>query len=654
MPQLNCPLVPKTGTVLNVLGIARISGVKQDELSLEDQEALYRQRIEDEYAGPNELTMIASIGSGEILDREELMEAEAAIATGKFDLVIAEDLGRIMRRVQALLFCELCEDVGTRLIALNDDVDTAREGWRLNAFFASFRHEMYNADTAKRIRRSLRHRFVEGGVVQYMVYGYVKPVRDPAEKPRRPILDSEVTKDPAAEPVYDRMFDMLEGGAPYAEVADHLNESGVPTGPFCRSRRWTGRMVAQLVHNPILKGLRVRNAKVNKRVNKTGRRISVTAPPGERLERNCPHLAFIDPARYDRVIALLATRNAHTRRKKVDGKDPRAGVSRKRTVWPGQHLFCDICGRLFYYGGHGQSEHLVCSGATHYQCWNGIGVDGPVAASKLMAAIRTEIAALPEFDSELVTAVCEELNGQRRHADDELRNIRLRLKALDVEKSNIVLAIRSVKHSPTLLAELERLEADESRLAARVRELASAKPAEVELPTADDMRRLAFEQFDALAVGSPEFGRLLRRLIPRIVVCPVRLCDGGDIVPRAKFTLDLAALVPPAVADTALGGVLRRELVVDLFDPPQREQFRRDAVRLTAEGLKPRAIAERLGVTLPPIQKALKLDKRMHELALTDPYVPVTEPPDDYGMLRRHKHSRYCFEPLPDHRLGRP
>jgi site-specific DNA recombinase len=57
--------------------------------------------------------------------------------------------------------------------------------------------------------------------------------------------------------------------------------------------------VTQLVHNPILKGRRVRNKKRSQRVNQTGRRKAVAAPPGEGLERQCPHLAFIEPARYD-------------------------------------------------------------------------------------------------------------------------------------------------------------------------------------------------------------------------------------------------------------------------------------------------------------------------------------------------------------------
>ena len=41
-------------------------------------------------------------------------------------------------------------------------VDTGNDGWRLSAFFAAMRHEMHNADTGKRIRRTQRNRFTQG------------------------------------------------------------------------------------------------------------------------------------------------------------------------------------------------------------------------------------------------------------------------------------------------------------------------------------------------------------------------------------------------------------------------------------------------------------------------------------------------------------
>ena len=277
--------------------------------------------------------------------------------------MIAEDLGRIFRRVNALIFCEQCEDLGTRLIAINDGVDTAKENWQLLAGFASLRHELYNSDTAKRIRRSLRNRFENGGIVQTTVFGYIKP---PGTK-----TDAELRKDPNAQPIYDEMVRRLEDGAGYSEVADWLVERGVPRPPYARSPRWKGKSVSQLIHNPILKGDRERNRKISKRVNKTGQRKSVAAPPSELLVRHCEHLTFIEPACYDQLIKMLDERNSKYKRKGIDGVDTRKNVPKKRTVWPGQHIYCGICGRMYVYGGHGQKDHLICSGAKDYAAFSG-------------------------------------------------------------------------------------------------------------------------------------------------------------------------------------------------------------------------------------------------------------------------------------------
>src|SRR5262249_21628357 len=146
--------------------------------------------------------------------------------------------------------------------------------------------------------------------------------------------------------------------------------------------------------NPILKGIRVRNKKMARRINKSGQHRSVDAPPEERLERVCPHLAFIDAGRFDRVNALLTRRNAKFRRGK-SGPDPRKGTPKKHTRWPGQHICCGVCGRLYRYGGHGQADHLMCAGAYDYTCWNGVTVAGPIAARKLSEAVSEAIRCLP-------------------------------------------------------------------------------------------------------------------------------------------------------------------------------------------------------------------------------------------------------------------
>jgi DNA invertase Pin-like site-specific DNA recombinase len=241
---LQPPLFARNGRQLKIIAICRISTVNQDERSLSDQEAVYRKWVANHTNLPFDMEVSASQGSGECLDGAEYLHAIELVESRKFDLVITEDLGRICRRVHAHIFCENCEDHETRLIALNDHVDTGRDDWRLGSFFAVMRHETYNRDTSLRIRRSLRNRFSQGGVVQTTIFGYIKP---PGTS-----TDDALEKDPTAEPIYDEWFRRLEEGATFSEIADWLNEHGVPTGPYTRSDRWSGTMVGQVTRNPIL------------------------------------------------------------------------------------------------------------------------------------------------------------------------------------------------------------------------------------------------------------------------------------------------------------------------------------------------------------------------------------------------------------------
>ena len=66
-----------------------------------------------------------------------------------------------------------------------------------------------------------------------------------------------------------------------------------------------------------------------------------------------------------------------------------------------------------------------------------------------------------------------------------------------------------------------------------------------------------------------------------------------------------------------------------------------------ALGMTENEAAHQLGVTKTAAQRAAALDRQMRDLGLDDPYVPVLEPPDDLPKLRRHRHSRYRFEPFP-------
>lgn len=646
--ELNPPLSARDGRRLQVLLICRVSNPgpgRQDEKSLDDQEAEFRKWVEEHTHLPFDVKVIAGTGSGECLDREEVEQAKTELETGKYDLVIAEDLGRIFRRVHALLFCEAAEDMETRVIAPNDFVDTAQENWRLCAFFAALRHEMYNADTAKRIRRTLRNRFTQGGIFQCPIYGYIKP---PGKK-----RDEDVQKDPDAQPIYDEWFSKLEAGDTFAEVADWLNEQGIPTGPYARKEKWDGRMVGRVTRNPILKGLRVRNDRITKRVNKTGRRKTVKAPPEERLERECPHLAFIEPVRYDRVIHMLKERNGKYRRRGRDGCDVRQNVPKKRTRFPGQTIYCGICGRGYVFGGHGQTDHLMCNGAREHKCWNGITVDGPLAAQKISEAVFQEIESLEGFHEAFLDMVQEQARQANHERDTKLRDLSVAITRNERDLTNVAKFVRDGDHSQTIRDDLDRLEREKSQLEYARGKLETRPVNNVVIPAAEELRQLARDEFKGLALDSFEFAKLMRCLVPKIVVRPYRSCDGGHIVLRSQFRLYLAGLLPDPLARDVLAKPLERILTVDLFAPCQRVAFREQIVALratinpgTGREYTEAEAAREVGITTTAAQRAAALQRKMDQLGVSDPFVPVLAPPDDYTKLRRHKHKRYSFEPL--------
>jgi hypothetical protein len=296
----------------------------------------------------------------------------------------------------------------------------------------------------------------------------------------------------------------------------------------------------------------------------------------------------------------------------------------------------------------------MCRGAHDYRCWNAITVDGPLAAGKLIAAIRAAIAGLADFDPVLVQLVQDEVLQRQGDTGQQQQEMARRLAAVGREVQNVLAAVRAAGHSPSLLEELTRLEKEKTRLAWEQQQLALSTGTAPEVPPIAELKRLAGEAFDTLAVTSQEFGRLLRRLIPRIAVWPYRLCDGGHPVLRAHFTFSLVPLLPAAPGMDQLAAAVQRSLVVDLFEAPQRVAYRGPVLELTANGLGQREVAWELGITQPAVQRAEALGRRMATLGISDPYLPLDAPPEDYKRLRRHKHPRFRFEPLTGERPWPP
>ncbi|HQR42349.1 MAG TPA: recombinase family protein, partial [Gemmatales bacterium] len=506
-----------TNAIHMVLIIARISTEKQDARSLDDQVAYCRDWVEKNLDGPNEYIIEKSQGSGENLERPELARFEHLIETGQITHVVCEESSRLCRRNYTVTFCELCEDFGVRFIAINDHIDTSTD-WSLHSMFSSIKHEMSNKDTSNRIRRSLRNRFSEGGIVQYQSFGHIKP---PGAK-----HDSELLLDQDLVPIIREVFRRIEAGSSYSEVADWLNSQNVPVAKHARTPTWDHAKVRRMVTDPIYKGIRERNRKKSQRVNSSGRRKSVNAPPEDLLLRQCPHLMIIEPDRFDRINAVLRLRNEKYRRGRQAAGDSRKGVPRKRTAWPGQKVVCGLCKHLFYWGGHGQKDRMMCSGCLQYRCWNAASCNGLELARRVTEKALELIERLPEYSSEFRKQVQQELKARQENSDVAKKSLQKEIDSLQLKLSNVTQAIAELSKSPSLMAQLQDLERQRSLKQAELDTLKLEDKIEVEVPSMLELKQLARQCLGDANFKDPETYRLLSQLFSGIEVYPYMLIDG--------------------------------------------------------------------------------------------------------------------------------
>jgi site-specific DNA recombinase len=212
---------------------------------------------------------------------------------------------------------------------------------------------------------------------------------------------------------------------------------------------------------------------------------------------------------------------------------------------------------------------------------------------------------------------------------------------------NVLRFIRSGDSGDRVRLELKELEQQAKAVESKKSRLAATPSGVIEVPPIEELKSLATESLCDLSSESWEFCRVMQRLAPRMVVFPHQLCDGGRVVLRARLRLNVAGMIPEERLRAAVHASLEQTLEVNLFDPPQQEEFRERVVELRKSQTE-RTVAETLGITITAAQRAYQLQNMMDQLSIVDPYLPVDAPSDDASRLNRHKHQRYRFEPLPD------
>ena len=109
------------------------------------------------------------------------------------------------------------------------------------------------------------------------------------------------------------------------------------------------------------------------------------------------------------------------------------------------------------------------------------------------------------------------------------------------------------------------------------------------------------------------------------------------MVLRAHVTIRLDAF-KEGMPLQLMNGLIEHELIVNLFEPPQREKYRKDVIHLMKTGISKKQIGRQLGIAPVVVDQAIKLQSMMDQQGCTDPYRKLTELPHRPRFKSREKY----------------
>ena len=247
--------------------------------------------------------------SGTSFDRPGFCRMMKAVREKKINLVLVKDLSRLGRdyiQVGTYTDC-VFPYYRCRFIALNDGVDTFREGDDVAMIFKNVINDIYARDTSRKIRAVRRCAAENGKYMGYKApYGYL---RDPENK-------HYLVKDDLAADVVRKIFTLRSEGRGFQEIADFLNASGILSPrDYARDdfgHLWCRETVKSILENEVYIGnmVQLRYGNISYKDHRSRKK------PEETWVRALQsHEALVDAKTWERVRAL-------DRRK--TGREPRS------------------------------------------------------------------------------------------------------------------------------------------------------------------------------------------------------------------------------------------------------------------------------------------------------------------------------------------
>ncbi len=644
MPHPWCPLDPQgpQGTRSRVLILGRISTIHQD---IENIQASYRyveDYLDQIYQGTVHIKHLGERGSGMRTDRATIVEAETLIETGTWDLVIMEDLSRAHRNPRhQYVFVQDAVDADTRVISIGDNLDTADEQWEIALGTAALRHGLAIPDTRRRVRRTAQHAFHRGQMVLKYRFGYRKLSREEADSGRFGPEGLRIARVPEATPTILEMVRRVRDGSTYTAVARWLNEGEIAPGPYSTNGKWTGRLVQDLLRDPILHGTRTFANVKSQPLFRTGKAVRRKNSDGPETE-HYPGLAHLSEQEHAELLQVMDQGAA--RHPRAAGPDhPLYNRPRSRTIWPGQHPRCAICDARMYRFG---ADKLKCRNAFipgAVPCWNHVQVNCPILRDKVIALVMGHCDRVPEFRRALADAAWAELEAKRQSQALAAGTLDEEIAELEKRAANLAMAIARGGQLEALVKQLSEVDRNLKDARRRRSDPAQSEPVGPPLGSRGDLDRHLGAALPELARTSFAFGELMRRILPEFHILPVQALDCGQVRPRARFVLRLSGLLDrPHPAGDPGGQAGDVTGTLDMFEPPVhiRAIPACVAARQTDPKLSLDKIAAQTGYNRMIVKRALAYARLMAAEGLSEPYRELTECPTSAPRWRRRDASR--------------
>ena len=481
---------------------ARYSTDKQSETSIEDQFRNCDQRAEREgwivMARYSDKAM-----TGSTTERPEYQRMMADARSHKFDVLLVDDLSRLSRdQIETEQARRRFVHWGIRLIGVCDGIDTNSKGHKVLSGIKGIMNELFLDDLRDKVHRGLKGKALHGFHCGGRSYGYkLVPVYHESKTDQYgnpAIIATRLEIHPEEAKWVLHIFDWYAEGRSSRWIAAKLNELRVSSP---RHKTWAMSCLygdhkkgTGLLNNPLYIGRYIWNRFLWLKHPETQKRIYRSKPQTEWITKELPELRIVPQELWDRVKKRQseAFAKGESVRKSLGSNIRRQGGQDKYLL--SGLLKCGLCGAKFVIVS---PDRYGCASFVNRGlavCGNRIRVSRQLTETLLLAGIKHELFTRDAFDlflKETSRLLTEQANANRT----DRSQISGRKAAVEKELANLVSAIKAGIITQTTKDELEKLEAEHSRLKNRL----NAEPERTNkivgiLPG-------AWERYKALVVG---------------------------------------------------------------------------------------------------------------------------------------------------------